>query len=180
MENLRRRLDGLENKWNTTLGKISSVLDEARINNDHCALDPRIQSSKSGDEEMGTNTPGQNIWPLLVDWLTEKDTEGNRRSRFGKWLKLIDARNTRQLLFTRELKGREKYGNGLSLSDSKGLEDATKRLADSVFLLVKSCKERNRYSSNELGRQVTLLTDLHNVIGNLIMELKSNPNPTSN
>ena len=137
-------------------------------------------SSKSEEEETVSMEIAKPIisavWPLIITWLSEKDTEDyKKKHRFNRWLRLIDAKNLRQLLFTRDQKARQKYGRGLTTEDPGGLEEATKKLADAVFFLSKANFAPQDLSGPEFNRQLTLLMDLHSVLGNHIVELKSNP-----
>lgn len=116
------------------------------------------------------------VWPLLRDWLTRKDEEGSRKGRFGSFLKFIDARNLRQVLFERNKKAEKKYGEGLSMEvGDAGVQTGVDKLSDAVYFLFKTLHEAESlcaHNPNEYNRQLDLITDLHNVLGTFVADLK--------
>lgn len=117
------------------------------------------------------------VWPLLRDWLNSKDKEGNRKLRFSKFLRLIDPRNVFQALAERDDKAKRKYGEGLSLEDAPAnFQPAIEKLSDSVyflFLTTKSAEQLRVSNPNEYARQLNTITDLHNILGSFIGDLKA-------
>lgn len=117
------------------------------------------------------------VWPLLRDWISRRNEDGNRRFRFSKFLRLIDPRNLIQALSEREEKAQQKYGSGLSIQEGDlGIQQAIDKLSDSVFFLFKAINNTNelaRHNRNEFNRQLNIITDLHSTLGAFISEIKS-------
>lgn len=74
------------------------------------------------------------VYPKLVSWLIEP---ANRK--VGSWAKFFSASNeVRQLLFDRNRKAQEKYGDGLKFEEGpNGLAEAALKVGDAVFFLYK-------------------------------------------
>ena len=79
----------------------------------------------------------EEVYPKLVAWLLEPSNK-----RVGSWSKFFSVSNdVRQLLFERNRKAIEKYGEGLRTDQGpSGLAQAQHKLADAIFFLFKFCK----------------------------------------
>jgi hypothetical protein len=117
------------------------------------------------------------VWPLLRDWLLQKDGEGNRKLRFSRFLRLTDAKNVRQVLFERNKKAEQKYGSGLTMDqDVPSFQPAVEKLADSVYFLFKTMNDASvlhAQNPNEYNRQLDIVTDLYNVLGSFLAEIRA-------
>lgn len=180
LEKMVQRIYRLLKKTDSTLESISeSSFNSNRSGSEsdmECYVmepDPPMQTIPVGPIAQVASTL---VWPLLRDWLARKDEEGSRRGRFARFLKFIDARNLRQALFERNKKAESKYGEGLSMEvGGDGLQTGVEKLSDAVYFLFKTthCAESLcNNNPNEFKRQLDLVTDLHNVLGTFVLELK--------
>lgn len=117
------------------------------------------------------------IWPMLVEWLLKRDEDGKGKSRFSRFLHLIDPRNVRQALFERNKKAEAKYGSGLTVEQGiPSFQPAVEKLSDSVYFLYKTLNNAEQLhvqNPNEYNRQLNIVTDLHNILGTFVSDLKA-------
>lgn len=128
---------------------------------------------------LATNLAGNAlrvVYPKLVSWLIEPAAR-----KVGSWTKVMSASNeVRQLLFDRQRKAEEKYGEGLKFDEGPdGLYEASNKLGDAIFFLYKVLV--NSYNKPlvetltekvEKERTLKVINDLILLLQNLASDIK--------
>lgn len=135
IEDLSRRVKGLE-EWRRALSIRMIKSRSLELGNE--AVLPVLPVVPKPIIETPLNSGlVEEVYPKLVAWLLEPSNK-----RVGSWSKFFSVSNdVRQLLFERNRKAIEKYGEGLRMDQGpSGLAQAQHKLADAIFFLFKFCK----------------------------------------
>lgn len=182
LERIERRIKILEKFKQRTIEAITKItVESGSMSSSSSSVEslPELAVMKEPDPPQGsaiTTVAEKVIFEILKGWLEHRNNNPlNSKIKFGqKILKFIDFKNVRAALFNRQKKAMLKFqNNGLELDvGPSGLDPAIDKLCDSVFFIFKELKTNNSKNVNEKQRQLNLLTDLHNLIGVFISELK--------
>jgi hypothetical protein len=136
--------------------------------------DPPLGSGLSIATDIIVKTAAMTVWEFLKNWLNEKENPDKKNQGLKYFLRLTHPKTIRNILFKRDLKALNKYGDNLRFNEGpNSYDEAINKLSDAVYFIAKGSQEDNISKNKHLTKeQLEILTDLHNVLNSFILDCK--------